>query len=138
VPAIVRLLAEDQLGAVRERTQGPLPQAYWDAFDRLGPENAIYVAEREGAVVGCFQLTFIAGLSRLGATRAQIEGVRVTSSARGAGIGEAMMRDAIERARAAGCKLMQLTTDRTRADAHRFYERLGFKPSHVGMKLALD
>lgn len=138
VPTIVRLLAEDQLGATRERLEDPLPQAYWDAFERLGPENAVYVAEVEGAVAGCLQLTFIHGLSRRGATRAQIEGVRVAGAHRGAGIGEALMRDAIERARRAGCRLVQLTTDRRRADAHRFYERLGFMPSHVGMKLALD
>lgn len=138
VPTIVRLLAEDQLGSTRESAEDPLPQAYWDAFERLGHENAIYVAEMDGSVAGCLQLTFIHGLSRRGATRAQIEGVRVAASHRGAGIGEALMRDAIERARRAGCKLVQLTTDRRRGDAHRFYERLGFVASHVGMKLPLD
>jgi GNAT superfamily N-acetyltransferase len=138
VPAIVRLLAEDQLGATRERAEEPLPQAYWDAFDRLGPDNAVYVAEVDGTIAGCLQLTLIAGLSRRGMTRAQIEGVRVTAAHRGAGIGEALMRDAIDRARKAGCRLVQLTTDQRRADAHRFYERLGFAASHVGMKLALE
>jgi GNAT superfamily N-acetyltransferase len=138
VPAIVRLLAEDQLGAARESAEDPLPEIYWDAFERLGPENAVYVADVDGTVVGCLQLTFIHGLSRRGMTRAQIEGVRVAASHRGAGIGEALMRDAIERARRAGCKLVQLTTDQRRPDAHRFYERLGFVASHLGMKLGLD
>jgi GNAT superfamily N-acetyltransferase len=138
VPAIVRLLAEDQLGATRESTEEELAQVYWDAFDRLGPNNAVYVADAAGALAGCYQLTFIAGLSRRGMTRAQIEGVRVAAAHRGAGIGEAMMRDAIARAREAGCRLVQLTTDRRRPDAHRFYERLGFEPSHIGMKLALE
>ena len=129
VAAIVRLLAEDQLGTTRESPGDPLPQAYWDAFERLGPTNAFYVAEIGGEVVGCLQLTFIAGLSRRGATRAQIEAVRVAAARRGAGIGEALIRHAIARARDAGCSLVQLTTDRQRSDAHRFYERLGFVPT---------
>jgi GNAT superfamily N-acetyltransferase len=90
-----------------------------------------------GAIVGCLQLTFIPGLARHGMTRAQIEGVRVIRDHRGRGVGEALFRHAIDLARGHGCGLVQLTSDKTRPDAHRFYERLGFVDTHVGMKLAL-
>lgn len=140
VPAIVRLLADDPLGSGRERYEDPLPQAYWDAFDAIAarPDDELIVAEVDGTVVGCLQLTIVRGLSRLGATRAQIEGVRVDSRHRGRRIGERLVRHAIARARSRGCRFVQLTTDRSRTDAHRFYEGLGFVASHVGMKLALD
>jgi ribosomal protein S18 acetylase RimI-like enzyme len=136
---IVRLLAEDPLGAQRERYEEPLPQAYLDAFERMSrqPGNRILLAVDDGEVAGCLQLTLIAGLSRQGLTRAQIEGVRVAKDRRRSGIGEGLMSQAIEIARAEGCGLVQLTTDQRRADAHRFYERLGFVASHLGMKLAL-
>ena len=139
LPAVVRLLADDPLGAAREQPGEPLAQAYWDAFDAMAAQrgNELLVAETEGEVAGCLQLTVIAGLSRTGMTRAQLEGVRVSARHRGRGIGELLVRAAIERARAQGCRLVQLTTDRTRVDAQRFYERLGFEPSHVGMKLTL-
>lgn len=139
VPAIVRLLADDPLGATREQDTDPLPDAYWTAFAAMEAQagNAMLVAVRDDDIVGCLQLTMIAGLSRLGATRAQIEGVRVAAAYRGEGIGEALIQDAIARARAAGCALVQLTTDATRVDAKRFYERLGFEATHLGMKLAL-
>jgi ribosomal protein S18 acetylase RimI-like enzyme len=139
LPQIVRLLAEDPLGAQRERFEEPLPQAYLDAFGRMRrqPGNRILVAVEAATVVGCLQLTVIAGLSRQGLARAQIEGVRVAKDRRGSGIGEALMRHAIEIARAEGCGLVQLTTDRRRAQAHRFYERLGFVASHHGMKLEI-
>lgn len=140
LPAIVRLLADDVLGAKRERSEDPLPQVYRDGFAAMSrqPGNEILLAvDAEGSILACLQLTIIAGVSRLGTTRAQVEAVRVASGARGRGVGEALMREAIARARAAGCSLVQLTTDTTRPDAHRFYERLGFVPSHVGMKLAL-
>ena len=139
LPQIVRLLAEDPLGAQRERYEEPLQQAYLDAFERMSrqPDNRILLAVDDREVVGCLQLTIIAGLSRQGLARAQIEGVRVAQDRRGSGIGEGLMRQAIEIARAEGCGLVQLTTDRRRADAHRFYERLGFVASHLGMKLAL-
>lgn len=140
VPAIVRLLADDGLGRGRERVEDPLPDPYWRAFEEIdaSPVHELVVAEdADGAVVGCLQLTYVAGLSRMGRRRAIVEAVRVASSLRGRGIGEAMMRDAIERAKAAGCGLVQLTTDRSRTDAHRFYERLGFVASHLGMKLDL-
>lgn len=139
LPAIVRLLADDPLGAGRESFEEPLPSAYREAFDAIGrqPGNQILVAARGDEVVGCLQLTLIPGLSRGGMTRAQIEAVRVERSSRGQGIGEALFAHAIERAREEGCGLVQLTTDQARPDAHRFYERLGFVASHVGMKLAL-
>lgn len=139
VPAIVRLLADDALGATREQPGEPLAQAYWDAFDAIAAQrgNALLVAEVSGEVAGCLQLTVIPGLSRTGMTRGQIEGVRVGAAHRGRGIGEALVRAAVERAREHGCGLVQLTTDRARADAQRFYERLGFEASHVGMKLTL-
>jgi GNAT superfamily N-acetyltransferase len=140
VPAIVRLLADDPLGATREEYADPLPQAYWKAFEAVEAQtgNEVIVAELNGDVVGCLQLTLIPGLARRGMTRAQIEGVRVDSRVRGHKIGERLFLHAIEKARAAGCGLVQLTTDKSRPDAHRFYERLGFVASHVGMKLALE
>ena len=144
VPAIVALLADDPLGRERETAGDPLPDAYWRAFDEMAAQtgNLLFVAERDGAVpgdiIGCLQLTIIPGLSRRGMTRAQIEAVRVGARARGSGVGEQMVRHAIEVARAAKCGLVQLTSDVSRTDAHRFYERLGFVASHVGFKLALD
>ena len=110
LPEIVRLLAEDPLGKQRERFEEPLPQAYLDAFERMSrqPGNRILLAVEGDRVVGCLQLTVIAGLSRQGLTRAQIEGVRVAKDRRGSGIGEALMRRAIEIARDEGCGLVQL------------------------------
>ena len=139
VPAIVRLLADDVLGATREMPGDPLAQVYWVAFDAMSAQrgNELLVAELEGEVVGCLQLSVIPGLSRQGMTRGQLEGVRISSRHRGTRIGEALVRAAIERARALGCRVVQLTTDRSRVDAHRFYERLGFEATHVGMKLTL-
>lgn len=139
VPEIVRLLADDELGAQRERHEDPLPQAYYDAFAALTAQagNRIVLAESGGKIVGCAQLLFLPGLSLMGMKRAQIEGVRVDSSTRGQGIGEKLIRHCIDLARQEGCGVMQLTTDKSRADAHRFYERLGFTGSHIGMKLKL-
>jgi ribosomal protein S18 acetylase RimI-like enzyme len=139
LPAIVKLLADDPLGAKRERAEDPLPHEYRDAFAAIGRQegNSVIVALDGGAVVGCLQLTLIPGLSRLGMLRAQIESVRVAESHRSQGLGEALFRHAIEQARKAGCGLVQLTTDRSRPDALRFYERLGFEASHLGMKLDL-
>ena len=139
VPAIVHLLADDTFGASREQPTDPLPQAYWDAFDAISIQggNQLLVAEANGEVVGCLQLTVIPGLSRMGALRAQIEGVRVSSTHRGQRIGEALVDAATERAKTLGCVLVQLTTDRRRVDAHRFYERLGFESTHIGMKRAI-
>lgn len=134
--AIARLLADDGLGRGRETPGDPVYRA---AFQRMAsqPGNVYLVAEMDGQIAGCLQYTVIHGLSRSGASRAQIEGVRVGADHRGAGLGEIMMRDAIARARLDGCTLVQLTTDRSRDAAHRFYERLGFVASHWGMKLDL-
>jgi ribosomal protein S18 acetylase RimI-like enzyme len=137
--AVVRLLADDPLGATREAWADPLPTAYVEAFAAMERQggNELLVALDGEVVVGCLQLTCIPGISRRGAMRAQIEGVRVAASHRGRGLGEALVRAAIERARAAGCVLVQLTSDATREDARRFYERLGFVASHVGFKQEL-
>lgn len=140
LPAIVRLLADDALGARRETVSDPLPRAYYTAFEAVQRQagNRLLVAEDAGAIVGCLQLVLLPGLSRMGATRAQIEAVRVAGAARGRRIGERLVRHAIDAARLAGCRLVQLTSDRSRVDAHRFYERLGFVGSHLGMKLEID
>jgi GNAT superfamily N-acetyltransferase len=136
LPAILRLLADDPLGKNRETA---VEAPYRAAFDAIAadPNHEMIVAEADGIVVGCFQLSFLPGLSRRGAWRAQIESVRIDSSLRGQGAGQAMMEWAIARARDRGCALVQLTTDKQRGDAHRFYARLGFVASHEGMKLAL-
>ena len=137
--AIVQMLAEDNLGAQRESLQTPLPRAYIDAFETIDkdPNHELIVAEINGAVIGTLQLTFIPSISFVGGTRAQVESVRVAGSFRGQGIGVEMMKWAIERARQRGCHLMQLTSHKSRKDAHRFYERLGFTKSHIGMKIKL-
>ena len=133
VAAIVALLREDPLGAKRETAE---PPAYLAAFDRMAaePGNAIVVGDQGGRVVACYQLTFISGLSREGMRRAQVEAVRVSGALRGQGVGEALMQDAAARARAAGCGLIQLTSDVSRDRAHAFYRRLGYVASHVGFK----
>jgi GNAT superfamily N-acetyltransferase len=139
LPEIVRLLADDPLGATRERFEDPLPPAYAEAFAAIAGRDGdtILVAVEGDTIIGCLQLTVIPGLARRGMTRAQIEAVRVDSGHRGQGIGEALFRIAIDLARKAGCGLVQLTTDKSRPEAHRFYERLGFVASHEGMKLSL-
>ncbi|MFI2431673.1 GNAT family N-acetyltransferase [Streptomyces sp. NPDC018693] len=137
IPAIVAMLADDPLGAQRESLDDLTP--YLTALDRLAadPHQRLVVAVREGRVVGTLQLTIIPGLSRRGATRSIIEGVRVHADERGSGLGTRFIEWAIEESRSAGCQLVQLTSDNTRTDAHRFYERLGFVASHVGFKLQL-
>ena len=134
VPAIVAMLADDPLGAGRESPGDPV---YAQAFASIDadPRQYLAVAEIRGAVVGTLQLTFIPGLSRRGATRALIEAVRVRTDQRGAGVGRVLAEWAIAQARAQGAAMVQLTTDARRVDAHRFYERLGFVASHVGLKL---
>lgn len=140
VPAVVALLADDMLGQGRESAD---LAPYLAAFDAMQDEggNRLIVAEQDGRVVACYQLTLISGLSLSAARRAQVEGVRVTADLRGRGIGAALMADAEARARARaradGCQLIQLTTNATRTDAHRFYARLGFTPSHIGFKKTL-
>ncbi len=137
--AIVGLLADDALGNGREDLRPPLNEAYAAAFEAIDRDDnqLLVVAEDEGTVVGCLQITFIPGLSRKGQWRGQIEAVRVASSRRSAGIGRVMMEWAIARCRERGCAFVQLTSDKTRARAHAFYKRLGFDPSHEGMKMLL-
>jgi GNAT superfamily N-acetyltransferase len=138
VAAIVALLADDPLGAAREE---PDDQGTYDtAYDRVvaDPGQHLVVAERDGSVVGTLQLSVIPGLSRRGATRSIIEGVRVARDERGAGLGTELITWAVEESRRLGATLVQLTSDASRTDARRFYERLGFEASHVGFKLPLD
>ncbi|TDQ04274.1 GNAT family N-acetyltransferase [Labedaea rhizosphaerae] len=137
VPAIVALLADDPLGAQRESVDNLEP--YYAAFDRIDtdPHQVLVVADRDGAVVGTAQLSLLAGLSRRGAVRAQIEGVRVSSTERGSGLGTTLIEWAVDEARTRGCALVQLTSDKSRVDAHRFYLRLGFDATHEGFKLML-
>lgn len=139
VPAIVRLLADDDMGRLRERYEDPLPAAYYDAFTHITQDanHELLIAELDGVVVGSLHLMFLPSLSFQGGLRAQVESVRVADASRGRGIGTQMMHWALERARARGARLVQLTTHLARQDAHRFYERLGFSGSHLGMKLNL-
>ena len=135
VAIIVAMLADDPLGSGRERLENPLPPSYYKAFETLDrdPNIQLMVAEEEGAVVGCLQLCVLPGLSSQGASRGLIEDVRVASDRRSRGIGEQLVQWAVTEARARGCKLVELLTHSTRIDAQRFYARLGFKASHVGM-----
>ncbi|MWK34906.1 GNAT family N-acetyltransferase [Actinomadura sp. J1-007] len=152
LPEIVRLLADDPLGAARETpaagASGPgasgagadaVPAPYAAAFAAIekDPNNLLVVAEADGRVAGTMQITYIPGLTYTGGERAQIEGVRIAAEQRGRGIGQAMIGWAIEQARLRGCRLVQLTTDRQRPDAVRFYQKMGFRPSHMGMKFHL-
>jgi GNAT superfamily N-acetyltransferase len=139
LPAIVALLAEDVLGAAREAPGPVLDPVYSGAFDAIAadPIQLLLVAEVAGEVAGTLQLSFIPGLARRGAWRGQVEAERVAARHRGAGLGEAMLGWAIATCRARGCALVQLTSDKARADAHRFYARLGFRATHEGYKLAL-
>lgn len=137
--AIVTLLADDELAAAREDTSPPLNPRYHAAFASIAADaNQLFLVATDGvAVVGCLQITFIPGLSRQGMLRGQIESVRVASGRRGGGVGRAMVEFAFEECRRRGCGAVQLTTDKSRHAAHRFYARLGFVASHEGMKLAL-
>ena len=162
VPAIVAMLEDDEITRIRMNEndaagRGRMDEndaagrgrmdvvsedadaASWRAFEAIDadPRNELIVADEGGAVIGTCQLTFTPSLSRGGAERMTIEAVRVRRDRRGTGVGRAMMAWALDRARERGCRLAQLTTDRRRADAHRFYESLGFVPSHVGMKRPL-
>jgi GNAT superfamily N-acetyltransferase len=137
---IVKMLADDFIGTGREQIDGEIPENYFRAFREIenDPNNELIVAELNGRVVGTFQLTYTPSLSFQGGKRCTIESVRVDSGLRGKGIGREMMVWAIERAREKGCVSMQLTTHSERKDAHRFYEGLGFNPTHLGMKLKLQ
>jgi GNAT superfamily N-acetyltransferase len=139
LPAIVQLLAEDNLGVQREHFETPLPETYYEAFEAIAsdPNHELIVAEADGEVIGTLHLMYLPSISYQGGTRAQVESVRVTKRLRGQGIGAEMMKWVIERARQRGCYLMQLTSHKSREAAHRFYERLGFTKSHIGMKIEL-
>lgn len=137
VATIVAMLRDDALGAARE---GDDLAPYLAMFDRMAvsPAQILVVGEDDGGIVACYQLSYLDGLSLKAARRAQIEGVRVAADRRSAGIGAQLMADAEARARAAGCRLMQLTSDGSRKRAHEFYTRLGYEPSHIGFKRTLD
>ncbi|MGC4857290.1 N-acetyltransferase family protein [Micromonospora sp. DT4] len=137
LPAVIALLADDVLGKARDFTQ--VDEAYERAFADISADlrNVLIVAEQGGDLVGCLQVTYIPGLGRHGAERALVEAVRVRSDRRGQGVGRELMAWAIDQARQRGCALVQLTTDKSRTDAHRFYLSLGFVASHEGMKLPL-
>jgi ribosomal protein S18 acetylase RimI-like enzyme len=137
VAAIIGMLADDHLGRARERLEEPLPKLYYDAFARLSsdPNIQLMVAEEGGNVVGCLQLCILPGLSSQGASRGLIEDVRVASDRRSRGIGEQLVQWAVGEAKVRGCKLVELLTHHTRIEAQRFYERLGFAKSHVGMTI---
>jgi ribosomal protein S18 acetylase RimI-like enzyme len=139
LPAIVAMLADDDLGESREKTGASVPKEYEDAFEAMSrtADNFILLAETDGRIVGSLQLVFIPSLSRRGTKRAVIESVRVVSDLRGQNIGTALMRRAVAEARDAGCGLVQLTSDKRRTRAHLFYRRLGFEQSHIGFKLEL-
>ncbi|RSD23627.1 GNAT family N-acetyltransferase [Amycolatopsis eburnea] len=137
VGAIVRMLADDQLGATRDDPDDLDP--YLRAFDEIAKDSnqLLVVVASDDEPVGTLQLTIIPGLARRGALRGQIEAVRVHSDHRGSGLGAELVQWAIAESRRRGCALVQLTSDTSRTDAHRFYERLGFTPSHTGFKLKL-
>jgi len=137
LPTIVSLLANDPLGALREDLKDTLSPTYRTAFEAISsdPNHDLFVADIEGTVVGVLQLSFIPHLTYEGGWRAQIEGVRVSEEFRSRGVGQALFESAISRARDRGCHLVQLTTDKRRPEALKFYLGLGFKPTHDGLKL---
>ncbi len=139
LPDIVRMLADDELGSGREKAETPLPESYYEAFEQISsdPNHQLIVTELNGRIIGTFHLIFLPSISYQGGLRAQIEFVRVDRDHQNLGIGSAMMKWAIARAKERGAHIVQLTTHNSREDAHRFYERLGFKRSHLGMKLSL-
>lgn len=137
---IVELIADDEISALREDLADPLPDAYLRAFEAIttDPRSELLVAEHGGEVLATLQITFLPGLSRRGSERAQIEAVRVARNTRGMGLGTHLLTEAIDRAKARGCGLVQLTSDARRHDAQRFYRQLGFAETHVGMRLVLE
>jgi GNAT superfamily N-acetyltransferase len=140
LPSIVRLLADDDLGSQRERLESPLHASYYSAFEQIDndPNHELIVAERNGKVIGTLHLMFLPSISFQGGLRAQVESVRVDKRFQSQGIGSEMMKWTMDRAKKHGAHVVQLTTHKTRIDAHRFYERLGFKGSHWGMKIKLE
>jgi GNAT superfamily N-acetyltransferase len=140
VPVILELLADDEVSRTRDGAVSETADAaHWAAFEAIDadPRNELIVADDDGEVVGTFQLTFTPSLSRGGRERMTIEAVRVRSDRRGRGVGRWMMEWALDRGRERGCGIAQLTTDKRRSDAHRFYESIGFRATHEGMKMSL-
>jgi len=139
LPSIVRMLADDDLGSQRERYESPLPESYYSAFEQIDndPNHELIVAEQNGEVIGTLHLMFLPSVSFQGGLRAQVESVRVDKRFQSQGIGTEMMKWSVERAKQRGAHVVQLTTHKSREDAHRFYKRLGFKGTHLGMKLSL-
>jgi GNAT superfamily N-acetyltransferase len=139
LPKIIAMLADDALGQSREIVRASPAEPYVAAFAAIKADvnQFLAVAERDGEIVGTLQLSFIPSLSHRGAWRGQIEAVRVASSQRGTGLGQEMLKWAIEKCRERSCRMVQLTSDKSRKDAHRFYDRLGFTASHEGYKLKL-
>jgi GNAT superfamily N-acetyltransferase len=137
LPAIIEMLANDTLGAKRETFDNPLPECYYDAWEKIqkDPNQKLMTLEHNKQVIGTFQMTFIPSLTYQGGTRAQIEGVRIREDYTGRGFGQKVFEWAIEESKRIGAHVMQLTTDKQRPDAIRFYEKLGFVASHEGMKL---
>jgi ribosomal protein S18 acetylase RimI-like enzyme len=139
LPDIVRMLADDELGSQREQCEDPLPESYYAAFEQIksDPNHELIVTDFDGKVIGTLHLMFLPSISYQGQLRAQVESVRVDREYQNRGIGSEMMKWTIERAKERGAHMIQLTSHKSRQDAHRFYERLGFKGSHLGMKLNL-
>jgi GNAT superfamily N-acetyltransferase len=137
--SIILLLADDELGRKREEVGAHPAAAYLDAFQAISadPNQLLIVADRSGQVVGTLQLSFMPGLSHRGMWRGQVESVRVSAAERSAGLGQKMLEFAISQCKSRGCGVVQLTTDKRRPDAHRFYERLGFVATHEGFKMPL-
>lgn len=137
---LIAMLADDPLGATRERIEVPLPAAYEAAFEAIDsdPNHRLIVCESEGELAGVLQLSYLPNLTYVGRWRAQIEGVRIAAGHRGKGLGRAMLEYAIDQARQRGCYLVQLTTDKKRPRAAAFYESLGFVASHEGMKMRIE
>ncbi len=141
VPEIVKMIANDELGKQREDYQEPLPEKYYQAFENIDSDinqELIVIENEENEVIGTLQLTFIQYLTYQGGIRAQIEAVRIREDQRGKGIGEKLFKWAINRSKEKGAHLLQLTTDKKRPEALKFYEKLGFTASHDGMKLHFD
>jgi GNAT superfamily N-acetyltransferase len=140
VPFIVQMLANDKLGKLREDYREPLPEKYYIAFENIDadPNQELMVVEKDGEVIGTLQLSFIQYLTYQGGIRAQIEAVRIQEHLRGGGLGQQMFEWAIARAKERGAHILQLTTDKSRPEALHFYEKLGFKASHEGMKLHFE
>ena len=140
IPGLVEMLVDDALGATREDVSKPLNVAYLEAFSNINsdPNNQLIVVELTNKLAGMMQLTFIPYLTHTGSWRCLVEGVRISREARGTGLGTRMIEHAIERAVARGCKLVQLTSDKSRPDAIKFYRRLGFRDTHEGFKMKLE